>query len=73
MPIQGIDYEKCIMCKNCLNACTNPGAYFKLDLGENKIVFEDPEKGCIECGQCIAQCPENAILHEGMGETFSFK
>ena len=72
MPIIGIDYDKCITCKNCLDACINPGAYFKMDSNQDKVIIEDPNKHCIECGQCIAQCPENAILHEGMGESFTF-
>ncbi len=72
MPILGIDYDKCITCKNCLEICTSPEAFFKMDSKDEKVIFEDPNKQCIQCGQCIAQCPENAILHEGMGESFTF-
>ncbi|MHA1725004.1 MAG: nitroreductase family protein [Promethearchaeota archaeon] len=72
MPIVGIDYNKCILCKNCLKACTEPEAYFKFDSEKNKVIFEDPNKQCIQCGQCIAQCPEDAIIYEAMGESFIF-
>ncbi|MHA1527349.1 MAG: nitroreductase family protein, partial [Promethearchaeota archaeon] len=59
MPILGIDYEKCINCGTCLLACGTPEA-------------EDSEYGCNQCGQCIAQCPEDAILYD-MGESFTFE
>ena len=72
MPIIGIDYDKCINCKTCLSACTDPEAYFKEDTEQDRVIFEDPNKGCILCGQCIAQCPEEAIIYEGMGDSFIF-
>ena len=28
---------------------------------------------CTKCGQCIAQCPEGAILYEDMGESYVFE
>lgn len=73
MPIIGIDYEKCTNCNICLSACPDPERYIKRDEEENKIIFEDPQKRCILCGQCIAQCPEDAILYEGMGQPFAFE
>ncbi|MBD3255607.1 MAG: 4Fe-4S dicluster domain-containing protein [Candidatus Lokiarchaeota archaeon] len=72
MPITGIDHDKCIKCYNCLDACTDPGAYIQLDEEKDEIVFEDSNFGCIKCGQCVAQCPEDAILYEDMGEAFTF-
>jgi nitroreductase/NAD-dependent dihydropyrimidine dehydrogenase PreA subunit len=73
MPILGIDYDKCINCGTCLTACADPGRFFKKDEKEDKVIFEDPEKGCILCGQCIAQCPEDAIIYENVGESFTFE
>lgn len=72
MPIIGIDYDKCINCGACLNACAHPDFRFKRDKNQDRILFGDPKKTCNLCGQCIAQCPENAILYEGMGETVTF-
>jgi len=55
MPILGIDYETCIICRNCIKACG--GALF-LEVEKEKIEFQDPENQCILCGHCIARCPE---------------
>jgi nitroreductase/NAD-dependent dihydropyrimidine dehydrogenase PreA subunit len=71
MPILGIDYEKCTNCGLCLRICV--AYYFIKDKNQDKILFYDPEKGCNWCGQCIAGCPEDAILYEGIGESISFE
>ncbi len=35
--------------------------------------YQNLEDRCIQCGHCIAVCPEDAILHEGFeDDTFSF-
>jgi nitroreductase/NAD-dependent dihydropyrimidine dehydrogenase PreA subunit len=69
MPILGIDYEKCIYCKKCLDQCT--GKFW--DEGD-KIIFDDRWYSCILCGHCIAVCPTNAIMHEKMGsDPYSFE
>ena len=73
MPVLGIDYEKCSGCGICLIACPLQGKFFKKDNEQDKIIFEDPENHCIRCGHCVAQCPENAIIHIKMGEAFTFK
>jgi len=73
MPIIGIDYNKCIDCGTCLVSCLRPGYYFKRTQEHEKITFEDPDMSCILCGQCIGQCPEDAIMYENMGEAFTFK
>jgi len=73
MPILGIDYEKCINCGTCLLACGTPENHYKRDEEQDKIIFEDSEIGCNQCGQCIAQCPEDAILYENIGDSFTFK
>lgn len=70
MPILGIDYEKCVECMECVKDCP-VFLYHKNEDG--KIIFEDKHKRCILCGHCIAVCPEDAILHEGMGETATFE
>jgi len=66
MPIIGIDYSKCTICRTCLTAC--PNYLYQENEEKAQIEFVGPIKRCILCGQCIAQCPEEAILYEGMGE-----
>lgn len=69
MPIVGIDYEKCNNCKVCLSTCI----VFRYNQETEKIEYKDPQYFCNLCGQCIARCPENAILHENMGEASEFE
>ena len=69
MGIIGIDYEKCINCKKCIDQCT--GKFW--DEGD-KVVFNDKWRDCILCGHCIAICPTEAILFEKMGsEPYAFE
>jgi len=70
MPINGIDYDKCSSCGNCITAC--PRRLFKDEEGD-KISYGDPNSMCIRCGHCIARCPEDAVLFEGMGESIAFE
>ena len=69
MPIIGIDYEKCNNCKICLSTCI----LFRYNQETEKIDYKDSQNFCNLCGQCIARCPENAILHENMGEASEFE
>ncbi|MFX1427229.1 MAG: nitroreductase family protein [Promethearchaeota archaeon] len=62
MPIIGIDYNKCTICKQCIIEC--PTTNFALDNEKEEVVFNP--KSCIICGHCIAICPEDAILYEDM-------
>ena len=70
MSIQGIDYEKCIQCRTCIEACSR--TLFS-DKDHNKVIFQDPQNFCNLCGHCIARCPEDAILYEDLGEASSFE
>lgn len=63
MPIIGIDLEKCINCKECVNICV--GRNYRIDEDQNHPIFDD-SRDCILCGHCIAVCPENAILYRDM-------
>jgi nitroreductase/NAD-dependent dihydropyrimidine dehydrogenase PreA subunit len=73
MSIKGIDYDKCIDCGICLRACSRLETHYYRDVSQNKVIYRDLEKQCIKCGQCIAQCPEDAIIHEGIGESLTFE
>lgn len=68
MSIVGINYEKCSDCNICLTACP----LFRRDKEQNKVVF-NRTGACNLCGQCIARCPEDAILYEGIGEALSYE
>jgi len=70
MPILGIDYDKCNFCKNCVNICPS---FFNIDKDQKRIVFNDPDNLCTRCNRCICICPEDAILHENMGEVMTFE
>ena len=69
MTISGIDYNKCINCKECLIECPN---YLYEEDSNNRIVFIDQKNNCIKCGHCISICPADAIMYENMGETRIF-
>ena len=72
MGITGIDDEKCISCGTCLTVCR---LFSRSKENEDKIIFSVPQNplDCNLCGQCIAACPEDAILYEGIGDAESFK
>ncbi len=62
MTITGIDYDKCVACEACVSEC--PAVLFHVEGSGGKILYEDPKRWCINCGHCIAVCPEDAILYE---------
>ncbi len=70
MPILGINYEKCIICRICIKTCTR-SLFDENDKGE--IIFADPLNICNLCGHCIARCPEDAILYENIGQANFFE
>lgn len=57
-----IDYEKCNMCKLCLEVCKGAPLY-----EENGKIMVDQSLffGCIGCGQCAAVCPLECITVKG--------
>ena len=40
---------------------------------QDKIIFQNSKQLCIKCGHCIARCPEDAVLFERMGDSFTFE
>lgn len=57
-----IDYEKCRVCKLCIEVCKGAPLY----LENGKIMVDQTLYfGCIGCGHCAAVCPTGAISVEG--------
>lgn len=52
--------DKCIMCKHtdCVEVCPVDCFYE----GENMLVINPDE--CIDCGVCVPECPEEAIISD---------
>jgi NADH dehydrogenase/NADH:ubiquinone oxidoreductase subunit G len=64
------DYEKCLLCWRCVQACGDDMQYtYALSVGgrgfESTIAtfFEAPipDTTCVFCGNCVAVCPTNAL------------
>jgi NADH dehydrogenase/NADH:ubiquinone oxidoreductase subunit G len=64
------DYEKCLLCWRCVQACGDDMQYtYALSLGgrgfeSNIATFFSapmPETTCVFCGNCVAVCPTNAL------------
>ena len=64
------DYEKCVLCWRCVQACGDDMQYtYALSVGnrgfDSKIstFFEAPMPNttCVFCGNCVAVCPTNAL------------
>mgnify|MGYP003964258087 CR=1 FL=1 len=64
------DYEKCLLCWRCVQACGDDIQYtYSISVGgrgfDSKIsTFFDspmPETTCVFCGNCVAVCPTNAL------------
>ncbi|MCX7916580.1 MAG: FAD-binding protein [bacterium] len=52
-----IYYERCNLCKECINKCP----FGAIEIKENRIVIND---NCTLCGLCIKICPQKAIEKE---------
>lgn len=50
-----INYDKCINCKLCENACP----YFAISSESEKVVIDNSK--CFGCGLCESRCPKKAI------------
>lgn len=64
------DYEKCILCWRCIQACGDDLQFtYALSLGgrghkTHITTFFDapmPETTCVFCGNCVAVCPTGAL------------
>ena len=72
--IEGIgicqDLSKCILCRRCVSVCAKISSTktlkFRDENGLDPIVCPTPglpfeDAGCIDCGQCIKECPTGAL------------
>lgn len=64
------DYQKCLLCWRCVQACGNDMQYtYALSVGgrgfhsDIATFFEAPmqDTTCVFCGNCVAVCPTNAL------------
>lgn len=64
MRVVGIDNEKCIKCKDCVEVCPLELFYKPpTKVGEKRqVIFNDPKGNCTGCELCIEICPTDAIL-----------
>jgi NADH dehydrogenase/NADH:ubiquinone oxidoreductase subunit G len=71
------DYEQCVQCWGCVQACGDDLQYtYALSVGgrgfdsDIATYFENPmpETTCVFCGNCVAVCPTGAL--KGKGEYF---
>jgi nitroreductase/NAD-dependent dihydropyrimidine dehydrogenase PreA subunit len=68
MSVVGIDQEKCTKCGLCIQECGR--GYFSKKKGDMR--FNERLNTCNLCGHCIAVCPEDAILTEGIDNIETF-
>lgn len=55
-----IDHQKCVKDLKCVDEC--PVKIFNYSKSEEKItILDNPEAICINCGHCVAVCPEDAV------------
>jgi nitroreductase/NAD-dependent dihydropyrimidine dehydrogenase PreA subunit len=69
MPILGIDSAKCTLCEQCVKDC--PSIMFAKGK-EGKVEYGNLASVCIDCGHCVAVCPTDAILRQGMDGVVEF-
>jgi len=64
------DYNKCVHCRRCVNACTAKQCTDAIDFANRGFTshpatpFEDPltESTCVSCGNCVSVCPTAALM-----------
>lgn len=54
-----VDHERCDLCRLCIEICGR-GIYEEV---EGRLAYR-PEGKCIDCGHCMAVCPNDALVFE---------
>lgn len=74
LELPGLDNEKCILCRLCINACQALGssALAAVWRGVDKKIgtpYDEGAEECIGCAACFSICPTGAIeMNEGEGK-----
>ncbi|AEF93985.1 4Fe-4S ferredoxin iron-sulfur binding domain-containing protein [Desulfotomaculum nigrificans CO-1-SRB] len=58
------DYDKCIACNQCVNACPNKVIKLTTETVDKKKVvtgYDFDQQYCMFCGMCQEACPKDAI------------
>ena len=58
--IPNINYDSCVSCGKCVNAC-HIGAISKVKENDKNIIKID-EEVCLGCGVCARNCPKGSII-----------
>jgi len=56
-----VDDGICSLCEVCITVC--PAHLFVL---ENERILARDQEHCIECGHCVAACPDEAVTHQSL-------
>jgi nitroreductase/NAD-dependent dihydropyrimidine dehydrogenase PreA subunit len=65
-PLRRIDHDRCTGCRRCYDACPSGGFAWGDDNRPRPIGYGGIEQACLNCGNCLAVCPVNAITMSGV-------
>lgn len=72
MKVLSYDEDLCVGCRTCEEVCSE--TWFKVtDAGKSSIRIHDDGEGplravfCVQCGDCVAVCPSEALYRDRRG------
>jgi nitroreductase/NAD-dependent dihydropyrimidine dehydrogenase PreA subunit len=65
LPVRTVDPAKCTKCGRCYRSCPTYGYQWRKGEVPHPAGFGGFEQACINCGNCIAVCPVDAIAMTG--------
>lgn len=83
-PFIRVDFNKCILCRRCVQACAEVQGRFVWGVanrGFNEMIVAGAgttmlEARCESCGQCVAYCPTGTLSNKmsyGLGRTYQIR